>query len=227
METIKNWRQHPFHNEILNRIWKLFPRLVLWNIWKEINRQIFKQATLPLPKVCLMIKSNLLESVHIHPWTQEDLKCPPSEILILKNRGFHLLTKTLHVKLPQPKASIPDSWAPPAPRFLKLNFDGASKGNLGLRRIGGVFRNKDGEIEHVFAESIGITTNNVAELQELLSGLEIANKNSWNMLEVEGDSHIIINTVKKTSARYSPHQDNSKLETRMDEGAAQKHASQF
>jgi len=66
-----------------------------------------------------------------------------------------------------------------------------------LAGIGGVFRNSHGEILHIFSESIGINSNNVAELQALLSGLVIAKKHGWSALVLEGDSLIIINTIKK------------------------------
>jgi len=110
VETIHNWQQHPFQNEILNRIWKLFLGLILWNIWKERNRRIFKLESLPLSKVWTMINSNLLESVHLHPWSQEGLKCPPSEKLILQSWGFSLSNKSFHSKSPHPKDYIPDFW---------------------------------------------------------------------------------------------------------------------
>jgi hypothetical protein len=42
IQTIEGWRQSPFHNPIANRVWNIFPGLLLCNVWKEPNRRIFK-----------------------------------------------------------------------------------------------------------------------------------------------------------------------------------------
>ena len=59
----------------------------------------------------------------------------------------------------------PDSWeAPPSGNF-KLNFDGASQGNLGEASFGGVFRDSHGKILHVYFGDIGCDSNNAMELE--------------------------------------------------------------
>jgi ribonuclease HI len=55
-----------------------------------------------------------------------------------------------------------------------MNFDGASKGNLGAAGFGVVFRNQQGNILLISAGSMGHTTNNVEELWGLTRGLQIA-----------------------------------------------------
>ena len=48
-DTIKNWHKHPFQNSILNRIWHLILRFLLWGIWKERNHRIFEGKSIQLP----------------------------------------------------------------------------------------------------------------------------------------------------------------------------------
>ena len=48
--------------------------------------------------------------------------------------------------------------------WVKLNIDGAFKGNPGLAGCGGVVRNEDGRWIAGFARRIGVTTSFVAEL---------------------------------------------------------------
>ena len=41
---IENSRNKPYQNMILNKAWRLSIGFVLWNIWKERNRLIFKEV---------------------------------------------------------------------------------------------------------------------------------------------------------------------------------------
>lgn len=41
-------------------------------------------------------------------------------------------------------------WSPPPTGFLTLNVDGAARGKLGLDRFGGILRNQNGEVLHMF-----------------------------------------------------------------------------
>jgi len=57
-----------------------------------------------------------------------------------------------------------------------LNFDGASKGNLGDVGSGGVFRDHKGEWKLMYASNLGTKTKNYVEMLSLLLGLMI----SWS-----------------------------------------------
>ena len=69
---------------------------------------------------------------------------------------------------------IPYHWFPPPIGFLKLNFDGASKGNPGPAGFGGVLKNNTVEIIHLYYGTIGHDSNNATELSGLLHGLRIS-----------------------------------------------------
>jgi ribonuclease HI len=83
--------------------------------------------------------------------------------------------------------------------FIKLNFDRASKGNLGRARVGGVFRDYLGNILRVFVRflgSNGSNTNNAIELEALEIGLHISIAQKYQRLIVEGNSLILVNSLK-------------------------------
>jgi ribonuclease HI len=60
-----------------------------------------------------------------------------------------------------------------------------------------VFRDHNGHILVIGAGSLGHTTNNVAELWGLIKGLQLAIKNDFPQLIVEGDSQVIIGLLSE------------------------------
>lgn len=78
-----------------------------------------------------------------------------------------------------------------------MNFDGASKGNLGAAGFGGIFRDAVGNSLKIYYGSIGRDSNNSAELEGLWQGLLIAEENNFSPPEVEGDSQILIDATTR------------------------------
>jgi len=71
--------------------------------------------------------------------------------------------------------------------------------------IGGRLVSPDGEVQEEFSDTIGTTTNNVAEYQALIAGLELALDRNVSKLTVHSDSELICRqltgaTRSKTSA---------------------------
>jgi hypothetical protein len=88
------------------------------------------------------------------------------------------------------------NWTPTPTGFLKLNFDGAAKGNPGMTGMGGVIRDSGGNIIRLYAGSMGNSTNNAAEFGALEFDLEILSRERMTNTIVEGDTTLVINTVK-------------------------------
>jgi ribonuclease HI len=86
---------------------------------------------------------------------------------------------------------------PPPAGFLKLNFNGAEKGNPGITGMGGVIRDSGRNIIWLYTGSMGKSTNNVAKFIALDIGLEILSRERMTNTIVEGESTLIINTVKR------------------------------
>ncbi|NCO23229.1 MAG: ribonuclease H [Candidatus Nealsonbacteria bacterium CG_4_10_14_3_um_filter_36_16] len=57
---------------------------------------------------------------------------------------------------------------------LNIYTDGASRGNPGPASVGVIIKNRKGEILGRWKKSIGVTTNNQAEYEALIYGLEKA-----------------------------------------------------
>ncbi|XP_057813813.2 uncharacterized protein LOC131027734 [Cryptomeria japonica] len=90
-------------------------------------------------------------------------------------------------------------WKPPKNGWFKINFDGASRGNLGQDGIGCSLHNSDETVVARRAKPIGMETNNRAKSMALVEGLEMCMASGVEKLVVEGDLTIVINGMKKGS----------------------------
>jgi ribonuclease HI len=74
-------------------------------------------------------------------------------------------------------------------------FDGGSRGNPGPAAIGWVIVSGDGIVAEG-GERIGEATNNLAEYEALIRGLEAARGFGFDVLEIRGDSQLIVEQVR-------------------------------
>jgi ribonuclease HI len=74
-------------------------------------------------------------------------------------------------------------------------FDGAARGNPGPAAIGWVIVTDDGIVAEG-GERIGETTNNRAEYEALIRGLEVAREYGFQTVELRGDSELIVRQVR-------------------------------
>src|ERR1700712_1770809 len=79
---------------------------------------------------------------------------------------------------------------------LTVNVDGGARGNPGPAAIGVVVRNDDGAVVEQVGETIGETTNNVAEYRAVLGGLELAAAHGADEVELIGDSELIVRQIE-------------------------------
>jgi ribonuclease HI len=74
---------------------------------------------------------------------------------------------------------------------LVLHVDGGARGNPGPAAIGVVVSDPAGEVVRTFSDTIGETTNNVAEYRALLRGLELAAEHGATEIQVINDSELV------------------------------------
>ena len=80
--------------------------------------------------------------------------------------------------------------------IYQIFCDGASRSNPGDASIG-VSISLDGEEIHTISRKIGIATNNEAEYQALIDGLNYCIENSIKEIEVFLDSNLVVEQVNK------------------------------
>ncbi len=77
----------------------------------------------------------------------------------------------------------------------RLYTDGGARGNPGPAGIGARLLTPDGDVAEELGDFIGRATNNVAEYQALLSGLEMALDRGVERLDVFLDSELVVRQV--------------------------------
>lgn len=77
---------------------------------------------------------------------------------------------------------------------VHVYFDGACRGNPGPSAVGWVLVDSDGIVDEG-GETIGRATNNQAEYEALIRGLEVAVRYGYDEAEIRGDSELIVKQV--------------------------------
>jgi ribonuclease HI len=93
----------------------------------------------------------------------------------------------------------------PKPRAAILQSDGASWGNPGEAGIAYVLKDKRGRELAAEGRYIGKTTNNVAEYQALIAGLEKARALAIEELDVRLDSELVVSQLNGSYRVRAPH----------------------
>jgi ribonuclease HI len=78
----------------------------------------------------------------------------------------------------------------------KLSTDGGARGNPGPAAFGYVLETDDGTVLAAHGETIGVATNNVAEYQALVAGLEKALELQVDEVEVVSDSELLVKQMR-------------------------------
>lgn len=93
-------------------------------------------------------------------------------------------------------------WKPPPHGHFKLNFDGASCGNLGLTGVGLMIFDHHANFVQARCHAIGHKSKNFVEFNALSLGLDMAISLGIKDLVIEGDSMVTIQCVMKKKSNY-------------------------
>lgn len=111
----------------------------------------------------------------------------------LKQLNIPIKRNSLLVRLNPIKRETPTAKIYPTTPYT-MNFDGCSKGNPGFAGIGAVIYKNEEEIWSG-SKFIGVKTNNFSEYSALIFGLTKAIEMGIEILNVQGDSLLVINQV--------------------------------
>lgn len=88
-------------------------------------------------------------------------------------------------------------WQRPKKDSMKINFDGASKGNKGILGAGAVARNDKGEVIGFAAKRLEDGSNNVAKVEAAMLAVSLGKKLDVMNLHLEGDSKFVVDAIVK------------------------------
>jgi len=89
--------------------------------------------------------------------------------------------------------------------FWRLHCDGASQGNPGPAGAGAVLWDPEGKIRAEKTRYLGEATNNVAEYQALILGLDTARQLGVRKLRIFADSELLVKQIQGAYQVKAPH----------------------
>ncbi|XP_043720986.1 uncharacterized protein LOC122668491 [Telopea speciosissima] len=165
------------------------------------NKIMGWQGRLLSSRGCLTLLRHVLASMPIHLIALVDL--PKTVIRSFNGICADFLCRNLDwgkrhhwIHNPVGKPPIPVCWWPSA-RTIKLNVDGACKGNPGIGGGGGVVRDGEGKVLWAFSNFYGHCTSSQAELRALRDGLLICKELGYAAFNVNSDSAIMVQMVNQ------------------------------
>eukprot|EP00253_Pinus_taeda_P033811 PITA_33811 len=197
-DLIFNWNKESFGCRVIQRAWNLTSPFILWMIWKERHRRIFQNSAKNPEVIWARVAESIRETILVSKWADDDWKANPEEQEILNK--LNLKPEMVHFKgstSQDMRSQSPEEFSYPSDHFVKLNFDGASKGNPGDAGFGGIFRDSNRRVRWIFADWGGQMTNNEAEFWALHQGLQIAVRNGYSKLEITGDSQLVVDILRR------------------------------
>uniref|UniRef100_A0A1S4AMC6 RNase H type-1 domain-containing protein n=1 Tax=Nicotiana tabacum TaxID=4097 RepID=A0A1S4AMC6_TOBAC len=87
-------------------------------------------------------------------------------------------------------------WELPTQGWIKVNCDGASRGNPSRSSIGYALRDDEGNIKYACGKVIHDTTNNEAEALAILEALKYCEEKGYNRIILQTDSLLLKNTIE-------------------------------
>eukprot|EP00253_Pinus_taeda_P012787 PITA_12787 len=199
-DSITNWRKNFSRVNRVDSIWKCTLGFITWTIWKERNRRIFTEENRNIECAKDSILINIRQLVQAKGKVDPNDKPTGKDLCILKKFQLEAISSYPSRENRAHTSSQLHSWQLPPEACLKLNFDGASRGNPGIAGIGGAIRNHKGDIIHIFCRSLGECTNNEAEFAAMEQGLKILRSFRQGNFIVEGDSSLAISAAKRLQA---------------------------
>ncbi|KAL2242478.1 UNVERIFIED_CONTAM: putative ribonuclease H protein [Sesamum indicum] len=172
-----------------NHIRTILPMLILWFCWLERNDAKHRGMKFNSDRIIWKVHQFINTISRTKLTTLLNWK---GDANIASTMGFptYVKRRTTLMKV---------KWNKPDRGWIKINTDGASKGNPGPAGAGGIARDERGAAIFAFYEFIGEATNMYAEVYGLFKALQICQTENFNRIWIEVDAVNIIRLIKEPS----------------------------
>ncbi|XP_057858950.2 uncharacterized protein LOC131067803 [Cryptomeria japonica] len=118
------------------------PAMIVWHIWKERNKRIFKEISIPIERLIDKIKVAIKEVLNGKPSEVRKYKYNEWDRDMERYWSFKEIGSTHSPVKKVDREAI--KWNAPPKGWVKLNFDGVSKGNPRESGFRAIIRNESG-----------------------------------------------------------------------------------
>ncbi|XP_019229533.1 PREDICTED: uncharacterized protein LOC109210559 [Nicotiana attenuata] len=161
----------------LKPIMQALPSCIVWELWKRRNSLKYGDAV-SVSRVIYQVSTSLQYLVKLrkpglrvpHRWS--DL------LMMMENYTPRLKYYKVILEFPQ------QGW-------IKVNTDGASRGNPGRSAIGNCFRDEAGEVRYAMGKEIAEGSNNEAEAVAILEALKMCRVRNYYQVSLQTDSMLM------------------------------------
>ncbi|XP_019232503.1 PREDICTED: uncharacterized protein LOC109213197 [Nicotiana attenuata] len=166
----------------LQPIIQALPAVIVWELWKRRNSYKHGEAV-TVDRVIYQISTTMQSLVQLRKPSLQQVPHRWPELL-------HMLESYL------PKLSFTKVlWECPKAGWIKVNTDGASRGNPGRSSIGFVLRNEEGDLIYGCGKEIQEGTNTEAEAKAILEALKFCVLHDYVLIELHTDSMMLRNVL--------------------------------
>ncbi|XP_059068951.1 uncharacterized protein LOC131859343 [Cryptomeria japonica] len=175
-EVFKSWPKQT-RKSTLSCVWKVIPSIVIWEIWKERNHRIFQDKIEDERRLLSRINRAIEEVVGSTASKSSSLSNSFSSMDRIIQKAW-LGIKIRHGATSNNKRSKGRlekvQWKPPKKGWVKVNFDGAAQQSGQLAGAGFALWDDNGYLLKYGAKRLWRSTNNEAEAQAAILGIELA-----------------------------------------------------
>lgn len=161
-------------------VFSLLPSLILWELWRHRNKAIFDSVISPPWILIANVKRDLVSLLSL-----AKVRFHPSIISPLFNHN------SVRVGQLRQRTVWAMQWLKPPTGFIKLNTDGACRGNLGVSAGGGIVRDSNGRFIYAFASYYGNSTSFITEARALFQGVKWLHFHGYLGAIIEFDSKVL------------------------------------
>ncbi|XP_019240114.1 PREDICTED: uncharacterized protein LOC109220105 [Nicotiana attenuata] len=168
----------------LKPVMQALPSCIVWELWKRRNSLKHGEGV-SVSRVIYQVSTHLQ---HLVQMRKPNIQVP--------HRWSNLLTmmENYTPRLKYEKVL----WEFPMEGWIKVNTDGASRGNPGRSSIGFCLRDASGDVKYALGREITEGSNNEAEAVAILEALRICRTLNYSHIWLQTDSMLMKNTIEGT-----------------------------